>query len=141
MSEQIARMAAEQEAIRNEMQKYKESLEEQGIKDGGNAANAIQEMDQQQRDLINKRITQETLMRQQKIMSRLLESEKAEMQRELQEKRESREQKEQFYRNFTGDFKYKNQKTAGQEFIEYRNAPLNLFYRNRVNNYMIKIGN
>jgi hypothetical protein len=140
LNEQIARLAAEQEAIRNEMQKYREALEEQGIKDGGNAANAIQEMEQNQRDMINKRITQETIMRQQQIMTRLLQSEKAEMERELQEKRESREQKEQKYRNFTGDFKYNNQKTAGQEIIEYRNAPLNLFYRNRANNYMIKIG-
>jgi len=133
-------MAAEQEAIRNEMQKYKESLEEQGVRDGGNAANAVQEMEQTQRDLINKRITQETIMRQQKIMSRLLESEKAEMEREKQEKRESREQKEQIYRNFTDDFKYNNWKTGGNEIIEYKNAPLNLYYRTRVNNYMIKIG-
>ena len=140
LTEQIARMAAEQEAIRNEMQKYKESLEEQGVRDGGNAANAVQEMEQTQRDLINKRITQETIMRQQKIMSRLLESEKAEMEREKQEKRESREQKEQIYRNFTDDFKYNNWKTGGNEIIEYKNAPLNLYYRTRVNNYMIKIG-
>jgi hypothetical protein len=140
MSEQIARLAAEQEAVRNAMQKYKESLEEQGIKDGGNAANAMQEMEQNERDLINKRITQETILRQQKIMTRLLESEKSEMEREKQEKRESREQKEQKYRNFTGDFKYNNLKTGGNEIIEYKNAPLNLYYRNRVNNYMIKIG-
>ena len=140
MSEQAARLAAEQEAIRNAMQKYKESLEEQGIKDGGNAANAAEEMDQIQRDLINKQISQATLMRQQKIMTRLLESEKAEMEREMQEKRESREQKEQKYRNFTGDFKYNNLKSGGKEMIEYKSAPLNLFYRNRVNNYLIKIG-
>jgi len=140
MSEQVARLAAEQEAIRNEMQKYRESMEEQGIKDGGNAANAVQEMEQNQRDLINKQITQETLLRQQKIMTRLLQSEKAEMEREMQEKRESREQKEQKYRNFTEDLKYNNLKTGGKEIIEYKNAPFNLFYRNRVNYYMIKIG-
>jgi hypothetical protein len=140
MNEQIARLAAEQEQIRNEMQRYRESLEEQGIKDGGNAANTVQEMEQNQRDLINKQITQETIMRQQKIMTRLLQSEKAEMEREMQEKRESREQKEQKYRNFTGDFKYNNLKTGGKEIIEYKSAPYNLFYRNRVNYYMIKIG-
>jgi L-rhamnose isomerase len=140
VNEQIARMAAEQEAIRNEMQRYKESLEEQGLKDGGNAANAIREMEQNERDLINKQITQETIMRQQKIMTRLLESEKAEMEREKQEKRESREQKEQKYRNFNGDLKYNNLKTGGNEILEYKTAPLNLYYRNRVNSYMIKIG-
>lgn len=140
MNEQIARLAAQQEAIRNEMQKYKESLEEQGVKDGGNAGTMIQEMEMNERDLVNKRITQETLMRQEKIMSRLLESEKAELQREMQEKRESKEQKEENYRNFTDDFKYNILKAGGKEMIEYKNVPLNLFFRNRVNMYMIKIG-
>lgn len=140
MNEQIARMAAEQEAIRNAMERYKQELEEQGIKDGGNAAKAIQDMDQNERDLLNKKISQETILRQERIITRLLNSEKAEMEREMQEKRESREQKDQNYRNFIGNNKYNIQKSGGKEVIEYRAAPLNLYYRNRVNEYMIKIG-
>ena len=62
------------------------------------------------------------------------------MEREMQEKRESREQKEQNYRNFIGNNKYNIQKSGGKEEIEYQAAPLNLYYRNRVNEYMIKIG-
>lgn len=139
-SEQVARMAAEQEAIRNELRKYKESLEEQGIRDGGNAANAIQEMEQNEKDLINKKIDQATMMRQEKILSRLLESEKAEMQRELEEKRESREQKEQIFRNFTGDYEYNKLKQGGEGILEYRSIPLNPYFKSRVENYMINIG-
>jgi|WetSurMetagenome_2_1015567.scaffolds.fasta_scaffold18002_3 hypothetical protein len=140
MSEKIARMAAEQEAIRNELQDYQRSLEEQGIKDGGNVNSAIQEMDQNERDLINKRISQETLLRQQRIITRLLESEKAELTREKEEKRESHEQKTQFYRNFTGDFEYNKLLKGENELMRYKSLPLNEFYKSRTNSYMIKIG-
>lgn len=140
LNEQVARLAAQQEAIRNELRKYQEELNEQGIKDGTNMSGTMSEMEQLERDLINKRVTQETLLRQQRIISRLLESEKAEQVREKEEKRESREQKEQFYRNFTGDFKYNKSKLADNELIHYKTPPLNLFYRNRTSGYMIKIG-
>ena len=140
MSEELARLAAEQEAIRNELSKYKEQLDEQGIKDGGNMSNAMNEMEQNEKDLVNKHITQETIMRQQRIITRLLESEKAEQTREKEEKRESREEKNQKYRNFTGDFEYKKLQSGKNEFIQYQTPPVNWYYRNRINSYMIKIG-
>lgn len=140
MSEEIARLAAEQEAIRNELSKYKEQLDEEGVKDGGNMSNAMNEMEQNEKDLVNKRITQETIMRQQRIITRMLESEKAEQTREKEEKRESREEKNQKYRNFTGDFEYKKLQSGKNEFIQYQAPPVNWYYRNRINSYMIKIG-
>lgn len=46
-------------------------------------------MDQIERDLVNKRLTNEMLKRQQEILTRLLEHEKAEREREQDEKRQA----------------------------------------------------
>lgn len=86
MSEQLARMAAQQEAIRKMMQEYREQLMKDGIGDKGNMSKMMQDMEKTETDLVNKIITQETLNRQQEILTRLLESEKAEKERELDKK-------------------------------------------------------
>ena len=74
MSEKLARLAAQQEAIRNEMGKYAEQLKEQGIKDGGALNDMMKKMDETQKDLVNRKIAQETLNRQQEIITHMLES-------------------------------------------------------------------
>jgi hypothetical protein len=74
---ELAKMAAQQEAIRNELNKYKESLMEsgdkQGLKEAENLSKTMDEMENQERELINRRISQESINRQQRIMSRMLE--------------------------------------------------------------------
>ncbi|MFU8843053.1 MAG: DUF4175 family protein, partial [Bacteroidales bacterium] len=83
MSEQLARTAAEQEFIRNEMRKLAEQLDKAGEFGTSRELKKIMEdMEQTETDLVNKMITQETLTRQKQILTRLLESEKAEMERE-----------------------------------------------------------
>ncbi|HPH18734.1 MAG TPA: hypothetical protein PLE32_08155, partial [Haliscomenobacter sp.] len=49
----------------------------------------IDQMDRTETELVNKKLSNETLKRQQDIMTRLLEHEKAERERELDEKRKS----------------------------------------------------
>ena len=51
-------------------------------------------MEKTETDLVNKRISQETLNRQEEILTRLLEAEKAEREREQDEKRQSTESKD-----------------------------------------------
>ena len=51
-------------------------------------------MEQSEKELVNKNLTQETIKRQQDILSKLLESEKAVRERELDEKREAEKAKE-----------------------------------------------
>ena len=58
---------------------------------GGEIDRMLKEMEQTEKDLVNKIINQQTVNRQQQILTRLLESERAEMKREQDEKRESRE--------------------------------------------------
>lgn len=138
MSEKLARMAAEQEAIRNEMKKYQDQLNEQGIKPNGQLNDAMMKMEETEKDLVNKRILQETLKRQQDILTRLLESEKADLQREQEEKRKSTEAKNQKYSNPSSIFQYNMQKTTAMELLKSAQPSYNYFYRNKINSYFLK---
>jgi hypothetical protein len=138
MSEKLARMAAEQEAIRNEMRKYQDQLNEQGIKQGSQMNDAMMKMEETERDLVNKRILQETLNRQQEILTRLLESEKAELQREQEERRQSTEAKNQKFSNPSSVFQYNRQKSTATELLKSVQPSYNYFYRNKINGYFLK---
>ena len=96
-------------------------------------------MEQTEQDLVNKRLTEETLKRQQDILTRLLESEKAERQREQDEKRESNEAKDQDYRNQSQFEEYKKLKMREIELLKTIPPSLNPFYRNLVNSYFQNI--
>jgi len=138
INEQIARMAAQQEAIRNEMRRYQQFLKEQGLKNSGENE-AIGEMEKNERDLINKMITRETLLRQQRILTRLLESEKAEQIREREEKREADEAKNQKYSNPDRILEYNKYLQGETGIIKYSTLPVTRFYRSKANQYMIQI--
>jgi hypothetical protein len=141
MNQEIARLAAQQEALRNEMQKYQDEMGSKGVKDQGSLNEAAKDMEQIEKDLINKRITQETIRRQQNIMTRLLESEKAEQMRDQEEKRESTEAKTQKNSNPGLNYQYNTLKRASQDNIQLILPGINSFYKNKVNNYIVKIEN
>ena len=138
ISEQLARMAAEQEAIRNEMKKYQDQLNEQGIKDGNNMNDAMKQMEQTEKDLVNKKLLEETIRRQQQILTRLLESEKAEQTRDQEEKRESREAKNPPISNPKAILQYNDLKRQNEGVMKTVQAPFNYFYKNKINDYFLK---
>ncbi len=69
-------MAAQQEMLRNAMQKHMDDLEKYGINDHG-LEKALGDMEKTEEELINKIIDQETINRQKDILTRLLKSEKS----------------------------------------------------------------
>lgn len=139
MSEKLARMAAQQEAIRNEMKKYADQLNEEGDLPGGsNASQIAKEMEQTEKDLVNKRILQETIERQQKILTRMLESEKAEQQREQEERRQSTEAENQNNSNPGTDFQYNRLKNNSTDLLRTIQPDYNYFYRTKINSYFLK---
>ncbi|MFZ4100389.1 MAG: hypothetical protein ACOYKR_00410 [Sphingobacterium thalpophilum] len=89
MSEQLTRMAREQQMIRQAMQEINKMENKDGKSSLGNLDKLMKEMEQTEIDLVNKRIQQETLNRQQEILSKLLDAEKADREREEDQKRES----------------------------------------------------
>ena len=138
MSEKLAKLAAQQEAIRNEMSKYADQLNEEGIKDPGSMSDMMKKMEETQKDLVNKRIVQETIDRQQEILTRMLESEKAEMKRGVEEKRQSTEAKNPQISNPFSNFKYKSITNAAIDLLKTVQPNYNYYYKNKINSYFLK---
>lgn len=139
MSEQLARMAAQQEALRKMLQKYSEELQKSGEVNQQGLQKTLQEMEKTETDLVNKRINQETMKRQQEILTRLLESEKAEMKREQEERRESNEGKEMPKPDPAKYFDSIGLPSKETELIKTIPPSLRDYYRNKVNSYFIQI--
>ncbi|MCC6370967.1 MAG: hypothetical protein IT236_08185 [Bacteroidia bacterium] len=135
-SEQFARMAAQQEALRRQMEALMDKLKNKGKNPGGDIANM---MEQTEKDLVNKQINSETMRRQQDILSRLLESEKAEREREQDEQRKSNEAKTQNLSNPAQFLEYKRLKEKEMELLNTVPPSLTPYYKERVNNYFNSI--
>lgn len=131
-SEQYARMAAQQEALRRQMQSLMDKMKNKGNNPGGDIASL---MEQTEKDLVNKRLTEETMRRQQDILSRLLESEKAEREREQDEQRISKESKNQNLSNPEQFLEYKRQKEKEMELLNTVPPGLTPYYKEKVNTY------
>ncbi len=138
MSEQFARMAAEQEAIRKALGEYMQELQKQGLKEKGNLSDLMKQMEKTEEELVNKILNNNTLKRQNDITTRLLESEKAERERDEEERRESKEVKNDVFGNPSLFLEYKRLTEKDREMLRYSTPLLHLFYKNKVNDFMIK---
>lgn len=85
-SKEFAKMAAKQSALRNALREKQKKLQEQG-KGSQQLQELIEQMDKTETDLVNKKLTNEMMKRQEEILTRLLEHEKAEREREYDQKR------------------------------------------------------
>ena len=133
MSEQLAKLAAQQEALRRQMQQMMDKIK----KDGGSnpGGNIAEMMEQTEKDIVNKAITQETMKRQQDIITKLLESEKAEREREQDEQRKSNEAKNQNLSNPKQFLEYKRLKEKEMELLNTVPPSLTPYYKEKVNTY------
>ena len=98
-------------------------------------------MEETETDLVNKMLSQETIKRQEEILTRLLESEKAEKERELDEKRQSNEGKDEQKRNQNQFLEYNRLRQKETELLKTVSPSLNPFYKEKVNLYFNKIEN
>ena len=142
VSEEFAKMAAQQEMIRRMMQQYGQELKEG---DAGNSKLAkeidqlMRQMEQTEADLVNRTITKQTIARQQQIMSRLLEHEKAEMEREKEERRESHEAGDLYSQPSPAEIeKYNRQSRPAADQLRTVPPTLQPFYRQKVNDYFYR---
>jgi hypothetical protein len=169
LSEGLAQIAAQQEALRRALQKAmkqgkdgkegkdgkgkegqngKDGQGEEGengegdggsMGNGGNMSKMIKDMEKTEEDLVNKKLTQELIERQKQIMTRLLESEKAEKERDLDEKREA-EQAKANKRTVPPQFEeYFKQKEQQIELLKTIPPALSPYYKQQVNEYFKKL--
>lgn len=135
MSQQLAQMAAQQAAIRKEMQRIAQELNKDGSGAGNELNKLAEEMEQQEKDIVHKNLTPETMRRQQDIMTRLLEHEKAEREREQDNKRTSNEGRDQAAPDPAKYFDYQRRKAREAELLRTVPPGLKPYYRDRVNTY------
>lgn len=159
LSEELGKLASEQEALRKALQEIEKrggnekggkdkggSEKDGGDKEGGDkAGNKLSELKKQmektEQDLVNKRITQETINRQKEILTRLLEAENAMREREQDTKRESRTGKE-LNRAIPPSFEqYLKQKEKQVELLKTISPSVTPFYKQETSRYFKELKN
>jgi hypothetical protein len=109
---------------------------------GSDAKQQLQQIDhmleQNRKELMNKSINAQTIVRQNQISTRLLEAEKAEMEREFEDKRES-ETADEFYSNPIKFFEYNGKENISIEYLNKNSHKLHNFYNNKYKQYLKNI--
>ena len=136
-SKEFAKMAAEQEMIRKQMQEMMEKLGDNGQRKA--LQDLMNKMEENETDLYNKRINQQTMMRQKEIEIKMLESEKALREQEQDEKRESKEGTNPAEINVEQYKQYLRLKEKQTELLRTVPPALKPYYKQKVSDYFNKI--
>ncbi|MFQ3332631.1 MAG: hypothetical protein ACI84S_000377 [Thalassomonas sp.] len=132
-AKKLMQLAKKQEAIRKQLMELRDEQGKNGEK--GKLDKILEDMQENETDIINNRITQETIARQEEILTRLLEAEKAEREQDEDDKRKSTEW------NFIPDntteqyLEYKKQKQQQEELLKTTPVQLKPYYKKKVNTY------
>ncbi len=159
MSEQLAKMAAQQERIRKALREM-ENMRKMGEKgkgnsekpgengkegnqgkngqsgSGGDADKMLKEMEKIEEEIVNKRINPELIKRQKELTTRLLEFEKSLREREMEERRESKTGKDMERTIPPSLLKYFSEKNKVTEMIRTVPPNLNPYYKKKVNDFI-----
>ena len=138
-NKQIAKMAAEQTAMRQRLEQMKKDLNKDGKGSGNKLNPLLDEIEKQEKDLINKNFSSEMIKRQKNIMTRLLESEKALMERGFEEKRESKEGKNSNFGNQIRFDEYTKQKLNQIELLRSVDPLYRKYYKDKANEYFNRV--
>jgi hypothetical protein len=134
-SEEFAKMAAKQAALRNALREIQKKKMEQGK--GDKALEEIMDaMNKIETDLVNKKLTNEMLKRQQEILTRLLEHEKAEREREQDEQRQAETAKQQPAKMPPALEEYLKKRQAEIEQFRTVSPALKPYYKQLVEEYL-----
>ncbi|MFT5647788.1 MAG: hypothetical protein ACI976_002483, partial [Aureispira sp.] len=132
---QFAQMAAKQSAIRKALQDAKKKGQKKGKGGGKELQEMIDAMDKVETDLVNKRLPNDMQKRQKDILTRLLQAENAERERELDEKREA-ERPDKYVPKMPPALEEYLKKRQGQvEMFKTVSPSLKPYYKNLVEKY------
>ena len=139
MSEQFAKMAAQQEAIRKMLQDYQN--EQKSLNGVGEKSldKIIEDMQKTEKELVNRQITQQTINRQKDITTRLLQSERADLEREKDKERKSNEARQIPNVNPPKEWNFDKEHNQQNEMLRSVPANLNYYYKAKANNYFYNI--
>ena len=132
-SKKLMQLAKQQETIRKQLMELRDKQGGNGEK--GKLDKILKDMEENEIDIINNRITQETIARQEEIITRLLEAERSERDQGEDDQRKSTEW------NYNNDTKteqyldYKKQKKQQEELLKTTPVQLKPYYKKKVNTY------
>lgn len=143
LSEELAKLAAEQEQIRRALQSEMQKAGNEDLNDGkgggGSGKQILEKMKETEADLVNKSLTEKTIQRQQDILTRLLESENAMREREEDEERKA-EQATDYEQIVPKEFAdYIKAKEKEIELLKTVPPRLNPYYIQEVNKYFKRL--
>jgi predicted P-loop ATPase len=138
--EQLGRMAAQQAAIKKQLQEMAQELNKDGSGKGNSLKDLIKKIEETEDEIINNEISLSSIERQEEIKVKLLELDKASKEQEEEEKREAKES--------IDDYK-KNNSILFEEYLEIKKGEIELlktippnlkpYYKNKVNEYFKSI--
>lgn len=137
----IAKMALEQGQMRKALQQLRQELNKDGSGTGNGLNKLIDDMKRLEHDMLNGGYSEHILKRQQDILTRLLESEKALMERGFSEERESEGGKNMDNGNQIELNEYTKKKEAEIELLRSVPVGLRVYYKNMVNSYFNTVNN
>lgn len=135
------KMAAQQSQIRESLKKLKEELNKDGSGFGNSLNDIIKDLDKMEDDLLNGNVGNNFIKRQEDILTRLLESEKAIRERGYSDERESNEGKNFEEGNLIKFTEYNRKKSAEVEFLRSMPLSLQVYYKTLVNEYFNSVNN
>lgn len=137
-AEELARMAAEQEMIRQGMQQMLNEMKKNGQLGDDGLNQIIKDMEKLEEDIVNKRVNRKTVEQNRQIVSRMLESEKAQQKREQEEKRKSNEYKGSKFDRNVEDLFHEQQLKKNREFLKKNPIQFNPYFKSKINDYYLK---
>lgn len=140
MSKSIGQTLAQQEIMQ---QLIRDMINSGSV--GSKASDQLKAIDQlleqSRKDLINRNVTNELINRQNMILSKLLDAEKSEIERDFEDKRESKTAIDIKKGNPEGYFEYKNKLKNENELIKRSNYKLRSFYDQKYNSFLNQLKN
>jgi hypothetical protein len=137
LSQDLARLAAEQERIRKALQEMQEKMKKEGGKMPG--GDLPSKMEQTEMDLVNKQITEQTIRRQKEILTRLLETEKSMREQNLDKERKGEAAKEHSKEIPKVFEEYLKLKEKEVELLKTYPPKFSPYYRKEVTEYFKRI--
>ena len=134
-SEEAAKLAQQQGAIREMLRQLNDQMNKDGKGSMGNLGELQNQMEQTEKELLNKQLTPETLKRQQEILNKLLDAENAERERDQDNKRESQSGNEMSRPVPPSLEEYLKKKQAELELYKTVSPDLQPFYKSLVEDY------
>lgn len=134
----FSKMAAQQSMIRSKLESIRDDLNKEGQGKGNQLNDLINDLIKQENDLVNKKFSSTLINRQHNILTRLLESENALLERGFDDKRESKSGKVFENGNQIKFEEYKNQKLKEIEFFRSIDPLYKKYYKDKANEYFNK---